>query len=1037
MNTPILHTIPLHEPFAALLADRLLASSPAGTVAGDLGGALVVLPSVRACASLRHALLERSGRTALLLPDILTPPQLVAQLAGRLGLGGAAAAAPPAELRPLLLAGRLAALPWAAQRGESATGLAEELLRTFDEARRADAAWLLDAAVAGNAGNARNAGLAGRHAEIHAVDLGRLRAAFAAYRGVVPADDVDLLAAVASRLDGGWPGPPYARVIVAGFAEVDAVTARVLRAALAAGEGQVCLDAADDTLCAGLLRTYGGTGAATHPRAPAGRLRALLAPGAAEPPRPPAAASRAAPELLACGDPEEESRVVAGLVAGELARTGGDVRIAVATADRALARRVVAQLRDAGVDADDTGGLPLAALSAGRLCHFLLQCAVTGLRHDPLLEVLTHPWVDLLGGRSPHSRRTLLLERMVLRGEAPPAGLAGYRERAEAKDAAYRESHGGAPAGLAAFVDAIGAALGPLLGAPPDAAPWRGRLAALRAVWAAVAGGFPLRPDPAGRDDAGRDRRDPSLVALGDLIDRLDRLAATAGALPDVTLADFAATLDRLLAAESVRPHRSPFLPVQVMGLLEARLDRFDLLLVAGANEEVLPGRQRRPLFLGDAARTATGLPTWRERLALQGELFLRLLHGAERVIVTWSRERGGQPALPSPLVERLTLGLGLTARTAPPGPLFRRRAPDLAGIRREQEAFAKEPGDDPLAAPRVEARSIPLRSTSHSGLEKYRRCPYRFLLEKGYGLAEQEEVLESFRRLDHGNAVHECLRLFLEPAGAGRRLLAAGDAEGAVRELRRLAAAQFTPGAGAAPQRGLWEETFVAAAPAIVARELERAGSWRPRALEQEFRLTLADLRAWLVRELAAAEDGDPPAQPAPLAPTQARLGLTGWIDRVDVDPDGRQAAVIDYKTGGAPKLGAVRAGDEPQLTLYAVAVEIGAVAGLEPAGLTVTEAGYYVFGRDEAGLSPRLDLAAPGAGRAPLVAGARRILQDALGAADRGRAFPLLPEYRDGTLRGPIPCPHCPLRGVCRVDERDLPAPLRARLTQTGSPR
>jgi ATP-dependent helicase/nuclease subunit B len=1038
MRTPTLHTIPLHEPFATRLADRLLAASPEGASAGDLSGALVVLPSVRACASLRHALLERSGRAALLLPDLLTPPQLVAQLAGRFGQDDAAATTPPAALRPLLLAGRLAALPWVAQRGESATGLAEELLRTFDEARLADAGWLLDPSAAVAAGTA---GLAGRRAELHALDLGRLRAAFAIYRRIVPADDVDVLVDVAARLDRGWPGPAYERVIVAGFAEVDAVTARILRAALSASDGQIGLDSTDDGLCGALLRTYGETGPATHPLAPSRRLRILLAPGAAEPaPSPTDAATRAVPELLSCGDPEEESRVVAGLVVEELLKTGGNVRIAVATADRALARRVVAQLRDAGVDVDDTGGLPLAALSAGRLCHFLLQCAVTGLRHDPLLEVLTHPWVNLLASRGLHSRRTLLLEKLVLRGEGPPAGLAGYRERAEEKDGACRESHGGAPTGLVAFVNAIGAALAPLLDAPPGEAPWCERLAALRDAWAGVAAGASLRPDPATRNDEGRDGRDASLVALGELIDRLDHLAAAPDALPPVTLEEFAATLDRLFAAESVRPHRSPFLPVQVMGLIEARLERFDLLLIAGANEEVFPGRLRRPLFLGDAARTATGLPTWRERLGLQGELFLHLLHGAERVVVTWARERDGQPALPSPLVERLTLGLGRTAQIARPGPLYRRRAPDLGRIRHAQDDFAGEPGDDPLAGPRVEARSIPLRHTSHSGLEKYRRCPYRFLLEKGYGLAEQEEVLESFRKLDHGKTVHECLQLFLEPDSVGRRRLAARDRDGSLRELRRLAAAQFSPGAGAAPQRGLWEETFLTAAPAIVAHELERESSWQPTALEQEFRLTLGELRAWLVAELEAEGGGSasaPHVLPVPLTPAQARINLTGWIDRIDVDANGKHAAVIDYKSGRVPNPKAIRSGDEPQLTLYAVAVETGAVTGLESAGLTVTEAGYYVFKRDEAGLSPRLDLTDAGEGRAPLVAGARRILLDTLGATDRERPYPLLPEFRDGTLHDNLPCPFCPFRGVCRVDERDLPAPLRARLAQSGRSR
>jgi RecB family exonuclease len=221
------------------------------------------------------------------------------------------------------------------------------------------------------------------------------------------------------------------------------------------------------------------------------------------------------------------------------------------------------------------------------------------------------------------------------------------------------------------------------------------------------------------------------------------------------------------------------------------------------------------------------------------------------------------------------------------------------------------------------------------------------------------------------------------------------------------------------------------------VAHELERESSWQPRALEQEFRLTLGELRAWLVAELETAGGEAGSVLPVPLTSAQSQIGLTGWIDRVDIDADGRHAAVIDYKSGRAPNLKAVTSGDEPQLTLYAVAVETGAVTGLESAGLTVTEAGYYVFGRDEAGLSPRLDLTDAGKGRAFLVAGARRIIQDTLGAADRERPFPLLPEFRDGTLRGNLPCPFCPFRGVCRVDERDLPAPLRARLAQSGRSR
>lgn len=1063
---PTLYEAPLSDRLLRRVAAWIWDASPE-RARGDLTGALVLLPAVRACATLRHELLEiaraEAGLTALLLPDLATPRQLVAALAARLGLGAELADAPPDGLRPLLLAARLPQLPWVAPHPESAAGLAAEMVRTFDEIRRAGAGESLAGAAppAGAAALAGPGARAARQRQIHELDWRRVREAWRLYREAVPCDATDVAVAVAARLgDGGagWPGPAYARVAVAGFAEADAALGRLLRAALAQGEGRVFLTAADDPLSRAFLSAWADPDAPSHPGAPERRLRRALgagagarggdraaAPSAGAPPRgdnaPPPR-----PALLSCGDPEEESRTIAGLVCEELAASGASARVAVATNDRALARRVVAQLRDAGVsDVDDSGGLPLSSLPAGRLVHFLLQCGATGLRHEPLLELLTHPWVRLAESRGIHSRRALLLEKHLLRGESPPSGLDAYRARAAWQDEAYSRTHGGDPGQLAPFVDRIGAALAPLLSAPAGPAPWRERLAGLRAAWQKTAPEQPLRagaePAAATPQDAGAaarrgarpsvaagvDPRPADLVALGDLLDRLERLAARPGALAEVGRDEFAAELDRLLAAEPVRPRRSPFLPVQVLGLIEARLERFDLLIVAGANEEVWPGRVARPLFLGEAARAALGLPTWRERLGLEADLFLRLLHGAARVCVTWSRERDGQPALRSPFVDRLLLGLGLgdeAVEIAGRRPLYRQRPAPAAAIAASQAAFAAE-----WARPRPPEASAPLRRTSHSALGLYRACPYRFLLEKGYGLGEQDEVLAAFRKLDHGRVVHECLRRFLEPGAAGRQRLEQGDGAGALAALRQLAAEEFAAGVGELPQRRLWEEAFLAAAPAFVAAELARAAAWRPAALEREFRLDLGGLHAWLARELAPA--GGAPS-PAALAPEQAQLALTGWIDRVDLDPDGRRAAVIDYKTGAVPQAKAVKSGDEPQLTLYAVAVETGAVRGLPAGGLPVAEAGYYVLAPAEAGLSPRLECGAGAKDRDALAAGAQRILSDALAASDRGQPFPLVPGFRDGTAAGDPPCGYCPHRGVCRVDERELPASLRAKLAQ-----
>jgi len=389
-------------------------------------------------------------------------------------------------------------------------------------------------------------------------------------------------------------------------------------------------------------------------------------------------------------------------------------------------------------------------------------------------------------------------------------------------------------------------------------------------------------------------------------------------------------------------------------------------------------------------------------------------------VVLSWSRERDGQPALPSPFVERVTLGLTLDPPPAAlPRPLRRRMAPDLAAVRAAQAAFAAEPADIP-----AHAAPLPVRTASHSALAKYRDCPYRFLLERGLGLAEPEEVVESFRRLDHGNAVHACLQQLLEPGGRGAALLANGDRAGALAVLRAAAADEFGRAAASLPQRRLWEEAFLAAAPAVVDCEIDRARAWVPRALEREFRLPLPELHAWLA---AAAGEEPPPALPD----RAAALALTGKIDRVDVARgDASRASVLDFKTGSrVPTKSSVASGDEPQLVLYAVAVECGRVEGLD-IGARVASAGYYRIAPGAVGPDPELAFDDPRLGRAPLHAGARRLLAEALAASEPAGPYPLVPRHRDGEAQGDPPCLLCPHRGVCRIDERDLPWNLRARL-------
>ncbi len=974
-----IHRIPYHLPWLPELARYLLADGAQG-----LHRDLVLLPAARAVDSLRHALLEVSNDDAVLLPDILTPDQLLAVIADRLDL-----APPPVpdRLRAPLLAGALRDADWLHRRPETVEGMAEELLAILDELREHE----LDPAAPSGADEP----LATR-------DLELLADAWRRYRGVVPRDGLDRRREAVDRLaaDPVAPAvPPWQRVVVAGFVHLTPLWARLVRlVAERCPDGLLLVEGTvddRDTLGRLLLALHADAAAPHHPLSPTRRVRELLG-GEAEPPAPDprplrerlaaAGADALPPDLCQpCSDPEAESLHVARLVVEKL-REEPTATITVATADRALARRIAAQLRDAGLDLDDTGGIPLSAHADGRLAWALLRCVVAGWTPRHLLELLTHPHVTLGRERGVHLARVRRFEQELLRGEVTAATPEGFRRRALEKDRLARldgeRSH-------TALVDDLAAALAPLATLRDRGrAPLADHVAALREAWERAAPRRPLSGD----DDA------PSLSALDGL---LADLAATSGRFPALTGDEFASLLARLLRQQRIRQHRRRRLPVLVTGLLETRLERCDLLVLAGMNEDVFPGRLPRPLLPGPGWRREHGLPDWRHRLGMQAELLLRLLHGGQRVIVTWSREREGRPALPSPLVSRLLLTREEPPPTVPAAPLYRRAAPPLETIAVAQRAFASEPADVPLHVPGLLPSTL-----SHTAVNEYLGCPYRFLLGRLLRLREPERIIEQLEARDVGRIVHEALRAFLAPGGEGRAALAAGDGAAARAHLHRCLDEGFAAVA-ALPERALWLQFYGSLVPRIVEEELVRIRTWQPALLEVGFSFPLSALVPLL------------PDTAPPLPETAADIVMRGTIDRIDLDADGN-VAILDYKTGKPPARKQVLAGKDLQLAIYALAVHLGEVEGLSgtPA---VREAGYYRLSPDGVGqgkpvLVDPLDIGVLATRVTEVVA--------AIGADDA--VFPLAPRARPD--REPDVCRWCPYRGICRRQERELDEPLLA---------
>ena len=982
------HDLPLDAPFLPGLARRLL------DLCGDrLPRARVVLPSIRACGSLRHALLEASGREGLLLPATDTPSTLVSDLARRLGIPPADAV--PHDLRAVVLEPALARVDWLRDHPDAAAGLSTELVRIFDELRRHG----LDPAAPPDGG----------FSELEFRDAARICEAWALYRERVPRDAVDLEGEITAAVETAtaWPGAPIGDLVVAGFSDLTPLAVRLLRAVGRDAEHAHLVTAAagDHPLTRLFLAAFSDADAPTHPLRPgrmtAARLLGAEPEGGGRDTRPyreriadldaeAVLVPDGVPRLLPCADSEQESRTVADLVIRRL-REDPDSRIAVATADRILARRVTDQLVDAGLDLDVTDGAPLSAHADGRLLHALLRTVQTDGRADALLELLTHPLVDFGRERGDHHGRVLSFEKSVLRGKMSGAGLAELRQRAERHDAAIACARPHSEPKTTALMDDLESTLAaPLALARKPAAALAAHLDALREAWNRAAPSDPL-PPPGTPEDASAPPARRALLRM------LDDLAAVDDRLPPQTPGEIAALLTRRLGETLWWPNRKPHLPVLVTGLLEARLESYDLLVVAGLNEDVFPDTPtRRTLLLGRDRRMRHGLPDWRWDLGLDAELFLRLLHNGRRTVLTWSRERDGRPALPSTLVGRLQLATAETP-AAPATPVLWRRDAATAPV--------PPTGDE---ARIVHAASRPLERFSYSALAVYRACPYRFLLEQGYGLSEPEPILEALRSKDYGQRAHGAMQLFLDPDGPGVRALAADDHDG-TREALRAAARDAFADLAAPAQRRLWRAAFLAGEETLVDTELARARTGRAIGRECPFEFTLGDLHAWL---RGAGADA-----PAP-DPAQVAIVCGGRLDRVDLDHDGATVHVIDYKTGTIPTAKAVHEGEDLQLAVYALAVRLGQVPGAPPDA--TLDGLYYGLPSQPAGCDPAKPALTT---EHDLVRDGALILETALAMADHTREFPIIPADTDPD-DAKAPCRYCPWRGACRVDERPTAA-------------
>ena len=890
---PSVFTIPAGVSFLDALARGLVAEE----TGGDAARVTVLLPNRRACRALGEAMLRASPERALLLPAIQPIGDIVLDEEFEADDVSAPAAldlppAIPALRRQLLLAELIRAREGVSGADEPArvAGLASELAR------------LLDQVETERLGFDRLAELVPETLSAHwRTTLEFLGIVTDTWPSVLeeegaigPADRRNRL--IEARIASWRRDPPDGRVILAGSTGSVPATRNLMAAVAGLPGGAVVLPGLDrepepaiwDALDASHPQ-YGlklvledlriepskvalWPGAGPVPVAARTRLlSAAMRPAGTDAPTLDDAARAAAVEgvcRIDCAGAREEAATVALLLRETLETP--DRTAALVTPDRDLARRVAAELRRWNVEIDDSGGAALALTPPGAFLLLLARALADRWAPVPLLSLLKHP-LSACGMETGVFRgRVRALERAVLRGPRPEPGAEGLKR-------ALREHRD-----LAEWLDGVADALAPL----DDLAAGRGKsgIADLAEAHIAAAERLAATGDTAGAERlwAGED----GVTAAG----FMDELRSAARGLAPVNGRGWPDLLDTLMRGRVVRPRHGRHPRLHIWGVLEARLQGADRLILGGLNEGTWPAQPPADPWMSRPMRAAFGLPSHERRIGLSAHDFSQLF-AAPEVFLTRAVRVAGTPTVPSRWLLRLDNALGGEAAGLARG-AARWTGWQAALDRPEAQVQIQAPAPVPPVAARP-------RQLSVTQVETLIRDPYAIYARHVLGLKALDPIDADPGGAERGRFVHDALDAFLRafpdalPEDAYGKLMAIGEAA-----LGRMSE---RPGVIA-----FWWPRF------------ERVARWF---VEHE-----RGRRAGIAKtatELTGRIEFEAPAGP---------FILTARADRIDVTVDGR-AEIVDYKTGAVPSRKDVAAGVAPQLPLEAAILAAGGFEGLDPA--------------------------------------------------------------------------------------------------------
>ncbi|MDN5248991.1 MAG: double-strand break repair protein AddB [Alphaproteobacteria bacterium] len=564
---------------------------------------------------------------------------------------------------------------------------------------------------------------------------------------------------------------------------------------------------------------------------------------------------------------EEATAIAIGL---RIAAQQPEKTAAFVTGDRNLARRVSSELARFGIKANDSGQQPLLSLPQMQLMQLILQsCASNDI--NILLSVLKHV-LARLGYTAAQLRELVeLYEVYRLRGAVLRFSLLELARLEQQMHSQWLDQESGENLD---YNEEIAQKLQQLVSRIDNAiAPLRNILAAesisLSQACAALLSCF---------ENFGR-QNDGSIAHLyegtaGRGIINFFQEIADSGVDYYFAGKDFAQILTALAANVNIEPNPAQS-NIYIWGMLEARLQYADLLIIGGLNEGSLPKIPATSPFMSRLMSVRLGLAPPEAAIGATA-LDLQMLFGAPKLILTRSMNVDGEAQVASRWLQRLQIIIGPDLS----GQLLQRGAEYLQLASRLDEAPPSQPIQRPAPKPPLDLRP---QRFSISDIARLQSDPYSIYAKKILRLRALQPLVREAQYREKGSLYHEILAKFI--GGQEDRLN--------IEELEQIANQEFAALALPSDTELMWRCDFE-----------------KTTMHYMEFEKKRKILHSYV--EHASH----------PVAIGQTGATLHGRADRIDIrrESDGRLVAdIIDYKTGELPTSKSIENLENLQLLLEA----------------------------------------------------------------------------------------------------------------------